>query len=223
MALALCAPFASGEDSPMKPATADVTGEIGLCAALRAGDELAFAALIERYHATMVRVAATFVSSQAVAEEVAQEAWLGVLSGIDAFEERSSLRTWIFRILTNIARTRGKRESRTVPFSALESDDAPDGRFLPPDHPDYPGHWASAPVMPEASLLGGEALSMIRDAIENLPPAQRAVIVLRDEQGWSSKDVCNVLEVSETNQRVLLHRARSKVRSALEPYFGEGR
>lgn len=208
----------------MEPATADITGEIGLVASLRAGDEQAFAALVERYHGTMVRVAATYVPSRAVAEEVAQEAWLGVLAGIGSFEERSSLRTWIFRILINIARTKGRKESRSMPFSALErdEDDGDAARFLPLDDPDYPGHWVRPPAMPESSVLGGEALGVIREAIEGLQPTQRTVIVLRDEQGWSSKEVCNVLDISETNQRVLLHRARAKVRRALEPYFGEG-
>ncbi|HVL91345.1 MAG TPA: sigma-70 family RNA polymerase sigma factor, partial [Actinomycetota bacterium] len=181
----------------MRSAAADITGEVGLVAALRAGDEQAFAALIDRYHSTMMRVASAYVPSIAVAEEAVQEAWLGVLAGLDRFQERSSLRTWIFRILVNVARTKGKKERRTLPFSSIEPEDDGDAAsFLPLDDPSYPGHWVAPPVMPERAILGGEALAAIREAIEALPDAQRTVIVLRDEQGWSSTDVCNVLAIS---------------------------
>ena len=197
--------------------------------ALRRGDEAAFARLLREHQASLERVARIYVSSAAVAEEVVQETWLAVLNGIDRFEGRSSLKTWIFRILTNIAKTRAQREGRTLPFSALERPDAvpepavePD-RFLDSEHPRWPGHWAARPEpWPEERLLADETRAVVEQAIERLPPAQRAVISLRDVEGWSADETCNALGVSETNQRVLLHRARSKVRRALEQYLDEG-
>ena len=202
--------------------------EAELLGALRAGDEGAFAALVREYHPSLVRVARMFVSSQATAEEVAQEAWLGVLNGLDRFEGRSSLKTWIFRILTNIAKTRAVRDGRTLPFSALQDparvpEAAVDAdRFLDPEHPRWPGHWASKPLpWPEDALLAAETRERLAEAIEALPATQRAVITLRDVEGWSSEEVRNALDLSETNQRVLLHRARSKVRAALESYLEE--
>jgi len=199
-----------------------------LVKALRARDERAFEELMRMYNASLLRVAQIYVASRAVAEEVVQETWIGVFNGIDRFETRSSLKTWIFRILTNIAKTRGQREGRTVPFSALERPDAvPEAavdsdRFLPPDHERWPGHWASKPEpWPEDRLLAAETRAVVEEAIDRLPPAQRAVISLRDIEGWSSDETRNALGVSETNQRVLLHRARSKVRQALEDYFSE--
>ena len=197
--------------------------------ALKAGDESAFERLMREYHAALLRVAQIYVSTLAVAEEVVQETWLAVLNGIDRFEGRSSLKTWIFRILTNIAKTRAVRESRTIPFSALQRPDVvpepavdPD-RFRDAEDPHWPGHWASPPQPwgPEERLLGAETREVIERAIEALPAAQRAVISLRDIEGWGSEDVCNALDVTETNQRVLLHRARSKVRRALEAYLAE--
>jgi len=203
--------------------------EMQLVEALRSGDERAFEELVRMHQAALVRVAQIYVSSRSVAEEVVQETWLAVLNGIDRFEGRSSLKTWIFRILANRAKTRAKRESRTIPFSALRQ---PEGvpepavdadRFQDPEHPRFPGHWASPPTdWPEERLLGEETQRVIEDAIERLPASQRAVITLRDVQGWSAEEVCNALELSETNQRVLLHRARSKVRRALEEYLSEG-
>ena len=199
-----------------------------LVKALRARDERAFEELMRMYNASLLRVAQIYVASRAVAEEVVQETWIGVFNGIDRFETRSSLKTWIFRILTNIAKTRGQREGRTVPFSALERPDAvPEAavdsdRFLPPDHERWPGHWSSKPEpWPEERLLAAETRELVDRAIEQLPPAQRAVISLRDVEGWSSEETRNALGVSETNQRVLLHRARSKVRQALEDYLME--
>jgi RNA polymerase sigma-70 factor, ECF subfamily len=195
---------------------------------LRERDESVFAMLMREYNASLLRVAQIYVTSRAVAEEVVQETWLAVLNGIDRFEARSSLKTWIFRILTNIAKTRAQREGRTLPFSALERPDAvpepavgPE-RFLPPEHERWPGHWASKPEpWPEERLLAGETREIIERAIEQLPPSQRAVISLRDVEGWSSDETRNALGLTETNQRVLLHRARSKVRQALEDYFSE--
>jgi RNA polymerase sigma-70 factor, ECF subfamily len=193
---------------------------------LRAGDERAFEALVARYYPTMLAVALHHVRTRAVAEEVVQEAWLGVLKGLDRFEGRSSLKTWILRILVNTAKTRGVRESRTVPYSSL----APEGeepavdpeRFRGPDDP-FPGHWCAYPGdwhrLPDEALAQGETLKVVLGAIEALPDAQRTVIALRDIQGCDSEEVCALLDVSEGNQRVLLHRARSKVRAALERHL----
>jgi len=201
--------------------------DLALLEALRAGDEIAFMMLVERYQPAMLRIDRMYVSTRAVAEEVVQEAWLGVLKGLDTFEGRSSLRTWIFRILTNVAKTRGRRESRSAPFSsvwATEGDEPavdPD-RFFPEGHR-WAGGWVSFPEpwqsQPEADLLSHETLARVGEAIAALPPNQREVIRLRDVLGWSSQEVCNALELSETNQRVLLHRARAKVRRALESYL----
>ena len=201
-----------------------------LVARLRAGDEDAFAELLDRYDAPLRRLARTYVATDAAADEVVQDTWLGVLRGIDRFEQRSSLKTWIFRILMNIARTRGVRESRSIPFSSAASalDDGAEptfaaDRFRPPNGPDWPGHWASFPLdwehQPESRLLASETMTRVAGAIAALPPAQREVLTLRDVDGWSSSEVCNALGLSETNQRVLLHRGRAKVRSALELYF----
>jgi len=195
--------------------------------ALRAGDEAAFAALVAQYGASMLRVAQMYVRTRAVAEEVVQEAWLGVLRGIDSFEGRSSLKTWIFRILTNTAKTRGEREGRSIPFSALEG--AGDEPAVEPERFQaegrWTGHWAAPPSpwrdVPESRLLGAETRQVVARAIADLPPAQATVITMRDVEGFSSEEVCNALDVSETNQRVLLHRARSKVRRALEDYLGD--
>jgi RNA polymerase sigma-70 factor, ECF subfamily len=212
--------------------TATRLDDAELVQALRKGDEAAFTTLVRDYHSSLLRVAHIYVSSRAVAEEVVQEAWIGVLRGLDGFEGRSSLRTWIFRILTNIAKTRGEREGRTIPLSALQRPDVvPEAavepeRFRPPDDPAWPGHWSSPPQQwnaPEERLLGGEARRVVEGAIGALPPSQRAVMSLRDVEGWSADEVCNALGVSETNQRVLLHRARAKVRRALEEYFAEAR
>ena len=204
------------------------SAEAQLLEALRAGDEAAFTQLVREYQPSLVRVARIYVPTQAAAEEVAAETWLAVLNGLDRFEGRSSLKTWIFRILTNIAKTRGQRDGRTLPFSALEDpgrvpEAALDAdRFLDPEHPRWPGHWAVRPEpWPEDALVAAETQALVAEAIEALPPAQRAVISLRDVEGWSSEEVRNALELSETNQRVLLHRARSKVRRALESYLGE--
>jgi RNA polymerase sigma-70 factor (ECF subfamily) len=204
--------------------------DAAVIAALRARDESVFEALMREYNAALLRVAQIYVPTRAVAEDVVQDTWIGVLNGIDRFEGRSSLKTWIFRILTNIAKTRGQREGRTLPFSALERPDAvPEAavdadRFLPADHDRWPGHWASKPEpWPEERLLASETAAVVERAIEALPPAQRAVISLRDVQGWNAEETCNALGVSETNQRVLLHRARSKVRQALEDYLSEAR
>jgi RNA polymerase sigma-70 factor (ECF subfamily) len=200
-----------------------------LVEALRAGDESAFAALVDRYHPSLVRLARMYVREQSVAEEVAQETWLAVLNGIDRFEGRSSLKTWLFRILTNRAKTRGERERRSVPFSSIADADEPavDPDRFRPEGDQYPGGWKENPAPwegdPEDRLLAGEARALILEEIEKLPPNQRAVITLRDIEGFGSEEVRNVLELSDTNQRVLLHRARAKVRRALEQYMGEAK
>ena len=178
----------------------------------------------------MLRLARRFVPSQAVAEEVVQETWVAVLAGLDRFEGRSSLRTWIYRILVNRAKTRGMRERRTVPFATLAGDDTggdfhsvDPSRFLPADHDRWPHHWATPPrrweAQPETAAEVAETLAIIARAIDELPEMQRTVILLRDVEGWPGPDVSNALDVSETNQRVLLHRARSKVRAALADHL----
>jgi RNA polymerase sigma-70 factor (ECF subfamily) len=197
-------------------------------AALLAGDESAFQELVERYHGSLLRLAMTYVRPRSAAEEVVQDTWLGVVRGLPTFEGRSSLRTWIYRILVNQARTRGVRESRSVPFSSLGGDDEPavdPDRFLPPGHSAYAGHWAAAPRawddLPEQVLLAAETRAEVERAIDDLPPQQREVITLRDVEGWSSAEVREALDLTEANQRVLLHRARAKVRTRLEAYLDE--
>jgi RNA polymerase sigma-70 factor, ECF subfamily len=202
--------------------------ESQLLSRLRAGDERAFEELVDRFHPMMLAVARTHVKTQAAAEEVTQEAWLGVLKGLDRFEGRSSLKTWILRILVNNAITRGARDSRSVPFSSLVAEETEEGavvepeRFRPGGGP-FAGHWNGYPAdwssMPEQALLGRETLERVKLAIQDLPPAQQTVITLRDIEGWDSKEVCAALEISEGNQRLLLHRARSGVRAALEGHF----
>jgi RNA polymerase sigma-70 factor, ECF subfamily len=200
-----------------------------LATALCRGDASAFATLVDRHSPAMIRVALAYVPSRATAEEAVQETWIAVMQGIDRFEGRSSLKTWIFRILTNVAMRSGARERRSTPFSALaaaedtgEPSVDPD-RFLPADHELFPGHWAIAPARwptPEEGLLAGETREVIASVIAELPVAQRTVIALRDVEGWSSEEVCEALDITAGNQRILLHRARSRVRNALESYYG---
>jgi RNA polymerase sigma-70 factor (ECF subfamily) len=204
------------------------TTEDQLLARLRDGDEDAFMEIVDAYGPLMLRMALGHVRTRAVAEEVVQETWLGVLDGLDRFEGRSSLKTWILRILVNRAKTRGAREARCVPFSSLgpADDEAPavdPARFVGVDHPHWPGHWAAAPQswagVPDERLLARETLEHLRRAIEALPARHREVIVLRDVEGWDSGEVCAALGLSEGNQRVLLHRARSRVRAQLDAYL----
>jgi RNA polymerase sigma-70 factor, ECF subfamily len=191
------------------------------------GDERAFQSLVESYHGTMIAVALGYVKTRDVAEEVVQEAWLGVLNGLDRFEGRSSLKTWIMRILVNTAMTRGGREARSVPFSSLALADAEEPavepeRFRPPGEA-FAGHWSRYPgdwsSLPEPGLLGRETLGVVKRAIGELPDSQRAVIAMRDIAGCSADEVCDALDLSAGNQRVLLHRARSHVRAALERHL----
>ncbi len=205
--------------------------DLHLLTLLRSGNEAAFVSLIDRYHSSMLRLAMVYVSARMVAEEVVQETWMAVLEGLNRFEGRSSLKTWMFRILTNCAKTRAQREGRCVPFSSLSSIDAdldepavdPE-RFRGADQ-QWPGGWVSFPLsweeQPEQCLLSQETRACVEKAIEALPPSQREVITLRDMEGWTSEETCLFLGLSEANQRVLLHRARSKVRGALEKYFEE--
>jgi len=202
--------------------------DAAVIAALRARDERVFADLMRMYNASLLRVALIYVATRAVAEDVVQETWIGVLNGIDRFEGRSSLKTWIFRILTNRAKTRGEREGRSVPFSSFASDvDADEGATVDADRfqrsGQFEGAWTSAPSrwseLPENRLVGNETIEVAQAAIAALPESQRAVITMRDVDGWSSEEVRNVLGLSESNQRVLLHRARAKVRRALETYL----
>jgi RNA polymerase sigma-70 factor, ECF subfamily len=197
-----------------------------LAAAIRAGDEGAFIFLVKRRHPAMIRLARAYVP-QGAAEEVAQEAWIGVLKGLHKFEGRSSLKAWIFRILINCARFRGAREARAVPFSSLDEDrqepSVAEERFLDASHPRWAGHWVKHPEpWMDERLISDETLSIVAKAMDELPRAQREVMRLRDVEGWTSAEVCEALEISETNQRVLLHRARTKVRQALEPYVSGG-
>jgi RNA polymerase sigma-70 factor (ECF subfamily) len=205
--------------------------DLRLVARLRAGDQDAFMMLVERHQPAMLRIARMYVSSRAIAEEVVQDTWLGVLRGLDGFQGRSSLRTWMFRILVNTAKSRGQRESRSIPFSSVwapEADAEPSvspDRFLADDQERWPRHWASEPAswetVPEERLLSKETLAKVAAVIDTLPPNQREVIRLRDVQGWTSEEVRNALDLTETNQRVLLHRARAKVRRELERYLAE--
>jgi RNA polymerase sigma-70 factor (ECF subfamily) len=214
------------------PVTGSATSadDLELLVRLRRGDEAAFTQLVERLHGPMLRVAMAHVGNRAVAEEVAQDAWVGVLAQLDRFEGRSSLRTWVLRIVANRARTRAVRERRTLPFSSLDGLGEPGRpavepeRFLPAGHR-WAGHWASPPrswgEVPEERLLSAETRAEVERAVERLPPAQRAVITLRDVEGMTAAETCQLLELTEGNQRVLLHRARSGVRRALERYLDE--
>ena len=201
-----------------------------MLALLRAGDENAFRGLVGRYDRAMRRLALSFVASASVADEVVQETWLAVIQGLDGFEGRSSLKTWMFQILVNRARSRGAREQRTTPMSSLMALDAsveegptvdPD-RFLPAGHP-VAGYWALTPnrffELPEERLLAEETSRVVAEAIARLPSRQQQVIGLRDVDGWEAEEVCASLGISAANQRVLLHRARAAVRAELEEYF----
>jgi RNA polymerase sigma-70 factor (ECF subfamily) len=201
-----------------------------MLARLRAGDELAFRELVKRHDRAMRRIALSYVRTPSVADEVVQETWLAVIQGLGRFEGRSSLKTWMFRILVNRAQSRGAREQRTTPFSSLSADDGGDGptvdpdRFLPAGHA-AAGYWSVAPSrffeLPEDQILAGETSALVAAAIEKLPDRQRQVISLRDIEGWDADEVCQSLGLSAANQRVLLHRARAAVRAGLEEYLME--
>jgi RNA polymerase sigma-70 factor (ECF subfamily) len=206
------------------------TDEAAMVEALLQGDERAFEWLVQQHHTTLVRLALRYVRDPAVAEEVAQETWLHLLKGLPRFQFRASLKTWMTQILMNRARTRARRDWRSLPYtdawlSAL-ADGAPavdPDRFVPSDSRANADRWTSAPrpFMPEERVLADETQAIVQRAIAALPVAQREVITLRDIEGRSATEVCNTLGLTETNQRVLLHRARSRVRAALEPYLSD--
>ncbi|MFI9275729.1 RNA polymerase sigma factor [Kitasatospora sp. NPDC052896] len=194
---------------------------------LRDGDETAFQLLLDAWSPSMLRLARSFVSTNESAEEVVQEAWLGVIRGIGGFEGRASLKTWVFRILVNIAKTRGTKESRTLPFSSLLPED--EGPTVDPsrfrsDDDQYPGHWRSGEkpkpwTLPESAALNAEVRGVIAAALAALSDRHRIVVTLRDIEGHTSDEVCDMLKISPGNQRVILHRARAVVRARLESYF----
>jgi RNA polymerase sigma-70 factor (ECF subfamily) len=207
----------------------DFADDAVLVKALVSGEADAFGYLLDRYHTSLVRLARQYVPNQAVADEVVQETWLAVIEGIDRFEGRSSLKTWLFRILVNIARSHGVRESRSIPFATtavLEDEPSVDPdrfrRFTLRGR----GQWKRPPdpwTDPEQQVIGAETHRAVLDAIDALPPAQREVLTMRDVLGWSAAEVRDALEVTDVNQRVLLHRARSKVRGALERRYDSER
>ena len=195
---------------------------------LRSGDEEAFASIVAGWSPMLLRVARSFVSTDASAQEVVQETWLAVVRGLDGFEGRSSLKTWVFRILTNLGRTRGARESRSVPWSSLGPDSSgptvDPGRFRGPED-EWPRNWS--PVgsphpwqpSPEDAAVAGEIRTVVARALTDLPERQRTVVALRDVHGLSSDEVCDALSITTANQRVLLHRGRARMRAALEGYY----
>jgi len=221
-----------GEEQPESGEAREHREDAALVEALRAGDERAFKSLFDELDPSLRRLARNYARTDALAEEIVGETWLAVLKGLDRFEGRSSIKTWVFRILVNVARTRAKREARSIPFSSALPADAggrgddlgvdPD-RFFSQDHAQWPGHWRLGPApwgIPDERLLAKELRGEILDAVGGLSDSQREVLTLRDIAGWDSKDVCNALGLSEVNQRVLLHRARSKVRAAVEDKLG---
>ncbi len=213
---------AAGKPSRERPGA--TPEDLALVERLLGGDEPAFAALVDLYHGRLIRLAMVFVSDRAAAEEVVQETWLGVLNGLGKFEGRSALKTWIFRILTNRAKTRGGRDARFVSFSSLADPDAKGEPAVDPDRFTAKGMWGQPPRpwtenTPEKLLLRREAMALLEKAIAELPPNQRAVVTLRDVDGLDSGEVCDLLEISESNQRVLLHRGRSRLRRALARYL----
>src|ERR671918_815045 len=213
------------------PSTSAQLGESTLLTGLRRREEGAFEELISIYGSPLLRVAMIYTGSRAIAEEVVQETWLGVLRGLDRFEGRSSLRSWIVSILLNTARTRGKRERRMLPISFLSRrrEEGGGGPTVDPDRfqgrrGELPGWWAVPPERweePDERLARDDARAVIVEAIRGLPSRQREVIAMRDLSGCSAEEACNMLGLSETNQRVLLHRARAKVRAALEEHLEE--
>lgn len=216
-----------GQQSAAPPEVPASRAERRLLERLRAGDEAAFAELLEGHQRALRRLARTFVSSDASAEELVQETWIAVLDGLRRFEGRSSLKTWIFRILLNRARSRGVREARSVPISALgAADDEGSPAAVATDRFDKKGMWSAPPTPwenPEEAVLLKESAAFLHEALAQLPERQRTILLLRDVEGWSAEEVCNVLELNETNQRVLLHRARSRLRTLLEQHVNDGR
>jgi RNA polymerase sigma-70 factor (ECF subfamily) len=212
---------------PKAPALSSYSNDEGIVAAIRGGDEAAFLALVEAYHTGFVRLARLWCSDTALAEDVVQETWVTALEQLDRFAGRSTLKTWLCGILHNHARNRLRKEQRTVPLSVTEDEPAVDrSRFSPHGHR-WDGHWATPPtpwrLTPEQALYSRELGNILEAAIAELPAAQREVLVFRDVEGLTGEETCAVLGVSENNQRVLLHRARSKLRNRLELTLKEGK
>lgn len=208
--------------------TSTATDEADLIAALRARDEVAFAGLVDRHTPAMLRVARGYVASHEIAEDVVQEAWIALLKGIDGFEGRSSLRTWLFTVLINIAKKRGLRDRTDFDkqIAAFTGGTVDPARFRDEDDP-YPGHWkpddvpAPFPDTPEGSALSEELLTITRRELDKLPERQRLVVTMRDMLDMDSAEVSRLLDISAANQRVLLHRGRAAVRQSLENYVKE--
>lgn len=201
--------------------------DLALVKRLPAGDESSFTRLVERYHGPLLRLAQVFVANRGAAEDVVQETWLAVLNGLHAFEGRSALKSWIFAILTNRAKTRAVRDKRFIAFSELSGPGMEEEPAIEPDRFTSGGAWSAPPRpwdddTPEQLLLRRETLALVEKTMAGLPPRQRAVVTLRDVEGLDAAEVCDILELSEVNQRVLLHRARSKVRSVLERHLTSG-
>jgi RNA polymerase sigma-70 factor (ECF subfamily) len=220
------------DQRPSPPDVSTDDDERTLVQELRNGDEGAFMRVLHLYHGSMLRSARLFVRTDEIAKDVVQETWLAVLAGLPRYEGRASLRTWIHRILVNRAKSRGQREARTIALSVLADREAESidpavaaGHFWD-DPARWSGHWRSEPrpwaASAEDESLAAELRAHLRGAIGRLPLVQRTVITLRDVEGWSARDVCEVLDVSEANQRVLLHRARSRVRRELGEYLHAG-
>jgi RNA polymerase sigma-70 factor (ECF subfamily) len=215
----------SGGARPQRPS--EELDDAELVRRVRAGDRAAFAGLVRRHGGALLRFARVFVRDESVAEEVVQDTWMAVLDGLDGFEGRASFKTWLYRILANRARSRASREGRSVPFSALPGRED-DESALDAERFDAAGMWRDPPVgwtdeTPERLALEAETRGVMEAAVAALPPAQRAVLVLRDEDGLETEEICNLLDLTVTNQRVLLHRARARVRQALEAHMRGGR
>ena len=217
--------MATVEEAGGGPALGMLPPDAELVARLRGGDQAAFAALLDSWSPGMLRAARAYVASDEAAEDVVQETWLAIIRGVDRFEGRSSLRTWAYRILVNLARRQGVKDSRTVAWPSLDPEDfgptVDPGRFQGPGDP-QPGHWRRFPMAwpsAETEVVSAEVRHVIEAALADLPHRQRVVITLRDVDGYGSGEVCSILEISAVNQRVLLHRARAAVRGRLEEYY----
>lgn len=223
------ASFGDVDVSPAVPLPRARYADAWLKRRLLDGDESAFTELVMRYHGRLLRLARVFVSERSVAEEVVQDTWVGVMSGLGTFEGRSTLKTWIFRILVNRAKTRGVREKRTTPFSALPDRGDSGEPTVPPASFRADGKWEQAPQRwdddtPEKLVVQQETMALLKRAIDALPTNQRAVVTLHDVEGLHSKEICDLLEISDGNLRVLLHRGRSEIRRALDEHLdGQGR